>query len=59
MDRRRMSGVNLSVAKLHWKTITNVMDEVMKSKNFLVIREWHLHVLPTHEIFGLATTGLK
>jgi hypothetical protein len=35
------------------------MDELMKSKNFLGINEWHLHVLPAHEIFGLATTGLK
>jgi hypothetical protein len=53
MDRRRTSGANLSVVKLHWE-----MDEMMKPKNFLGIREWHLHVLPTHEIFDLAATGL-
>jgi hypothetical protein len=53
MDRRRMSSANLSVVKLHWE-----IDERMKPKYFLGIRMWHLHVLPTHEIFGLAAAGL-
>lgn len=48
-----MYGANLSVAK-----ILREMDEMMKPKNFLGRREWHLHVLATHEIFGLAATGL-
>jgi len=48
-----MSGENLSVDNLRW-----VMDEMMKPKSFLGIREWHLHVLPNHEIFDLAATGL-
>jgi len=52
MGRGRMSGASLSVAKLHWG-----MDEMMKPKSFLGIKEWYLHVLPSHEIFGLAATG--
>jgi hypothetical protein len=41
------------VARLHWET-----DEMMNPKKFLGIRERHFHVLPIHEIFDLAATGL-